>query len=429
MDNERRAAFLALKEIESEKSWSNLALGRQLKDGDISGAFARELVFEVLRNRLLLDYNIGRFLKKPGLGLSERILLRMGFAQLCLTDSVKDHAAVNETVALAKSFAKGREGFINAVLRSFIREGKTLVFPDPGDGEDLKRLTDSLSVRYSASPGIVRLWLSSYGRERTEEMLGAGLTRAPLSLRANSLKITRDGLAEELRSQGFEAYPSGLSPYGLRAAGSGLIASEGFKNGLFSVQGEASQLAVLALAPEEGQLMLDLCAAPGGKACFAAELMKDKGRVVAFELYESRTALIKASAERLGLVSVEARAADSSVFLPEYEGRADRVLCDVPCSGLGVIRQKPEIKLSDPEDLGKLTALQKKILANGLRYLKPGGKLVYSTCTVDPAENGEVVKEIISRSPGFSVEEEKQFFLSEGGPDGFYICLIRRQTC
>ncbi len=429
MERERRAAFLALKETETEKSWSNLALARNIKDSKGSGAFARELVYGVLRNRILLDRNIGRFLKKPGLKTAEKLLLRMGFYQLCFMDGVSDYAAVNETVALARSFAKGREGFINAVLRSFIRSGKCLEFPALGGDPSEDEIIDYLSVRYSAAPWIAELWLKAYGREKAEELLKASLTPAPMSLRANRLKISPEELAVRLKAEGFEAEKGKNAPSSVIAKGGGLLSGELYKQGFFSVQGEASQLAVSLLDPREGQLMLDLCAAPGGKSCAAAEIMNDMGAVKAFELYEQRTELIKASAKRLGLTSVEAVCADSSVFMPEYEGRADRVLCDVPCSGLGVVRQKPEIKLSGkPEELGSLPDLQKKILDNGLRYLKPGGKLVYSTCTVDPAEN-EGVTEHIKNDPGLVIEREEQFFQTAGGMDGFYICLIRRQNC
>ncbi|MBR0140238.1 MAG: 16S rRNA (cytosine(967)-C(5))-methyltransferase RsmB [Firmicutes bacterium] len=429
MERERRAAFLALKETETEKTWSNLALAENLRGSGGSGAFARELVYGVLRNRMLLDFNIAGFLKKPGLKTAEKILLRMGFYQLCFMDGVGDHAAVNETVALAKSFAKGREGFVNAVLRSFIRSGKSLVFPPLSEDPTSEELIEYLSVRYSASPWIVELWLKAYGREKAEELLRASLTPAPMCLRANRLKISAEELAEKLRSLGFEAEKGKNAPCSVIAKGSGLLSGELYKQGFFSVQGEASQLAVSLLDPREGQLMLDLCAAPGGKSCAAAEQMNDKGAVKAFELHEQRTELIKASAERLGLSSVEAVCADSSVFMPEYEGRADRVLCDVPCSGLGVVRQKPEIKLSErSEDLDRLPDLQRKILDNGLRYLKPGGRLVYSTCTANPAEN-EQVTEHIKKDPRFVIEREEQIFQTAGGMDGFYICLIRRQDC
>lgn len=426
---ERRAAFLALKQIETEKTWSNLALSENLKGTGKTGAFAREMVYGILRNQILLDHNIGRYLKKPRLKVSERILLRIGFYQLCFMDSVKDHAAVNETVALARTFAKGREGFINAVLRSFIRDGKELVWPKLSEGFSEDELTESLSVRYSAAPWIVRLWLEAYGRKKTEELLSACLAPAPLTVRVNRLKMTRDEAAKALNGLGFETEPCEKAPFGLKVRGSGLTETGLFKDGCISVQGEASQLAVCILAPKAGELMLDLCAAPGGKSCAAAEMMEDSGKVIAFELHEARTALIKASSERLGLKSIEAVTADSSKPLSGYEGKADCVLCDVPCSGLGVIRQKPEIKLSErPEGFDDLPRIQRDILLTGISCLKPGGRLVYSTCTVDPAENSGVTS-IIKDRPDLVIEEEHQFFQTPGGMDGFYICLIRRQDC
>lgn len=430
MDQDRSAAFEALKQIETEDSWSNLALGKVLKDSRINQPFVRELVYGVLRNQLLLDYNIGLYLKKPGLRSVEKILLRMGFYQLCYMDSVKEYAAVNETVALAKKYAKGRDGFINAVLRSFVRDGAKLVLPDLSPELSPKEQARALSIRYSVSLWIVRLWLRAYGREQTEAMLKASLTPPPLVIRTNRLKNTRAQLLEKLSALGYEAKPLEDTPYAAVCSGAGVLSAELFRTGCFSVQGGASQLAVHLLDPQPEELILDLCAAPGGKTCAMAEAMENRGRICSFDLYPKRAELIRAQTARLGLTCVEARTQDASVLMEEFLEKADRVLCDVPCSGLGVIRQKPELKLSDrPEDLDALPKLQKQILENGARYVKPGGSILYSTCTVNPAENRQVIDEFLNNNPLFSIEKEQQFFPSENGMDGFYICLMRRQTC
>ena len=419
-DRDRRTAFLTLKDIEENGAWANLALSAHIKkDGAKNPAFVRELVYGCIRNQILLDRNIQRFLKKPGLSVSDRVLLRMGFYQLALMDGTADHAAVNETVALAAAFMKGRQGFINAVLRSFQRDGKRL-------------LSDSLSVRYSCAQWIVDLWTKHYGAEKAEAFLKASCSPAPFTIRANTLKTGRKELAEKLKKLGFEAEETGLSGLCLAVEGTGILDSQLYKDGLFSVQGEASAAAAEMLDPKPGDVFLDLCAAPGGKTCCAAELMKDSGTVKAFDIYPHRAELIKKEAARLGLSSVTAQTADSRVFMPGLESIADCVLADVPCSGLGTLRRNPEIKLKQqsPEDASKaleeLAEIQYNILLNALRYVKPGGKALYSTCTVDPVENQDLVRKALKALPGCTIEQERQIFPEEGGPDGFYTCLIRR---
>ncbi len=429
MDKDRQTVYLILKDIEERQSWSNLALNKGLKDARVrSEAFVREMVYGILRNRMLLDFNIDRYLKKPGLRSSDRILLRMGFYQLAFMNHVPDHGAVNETVELASVYAKGRQGFINGVLRAFIRDGRDVRLPrgDSSMGpKDIKRL----SVQYSCSPWIIELWLGHYGPERLSELLGASLSPAPLCIRSNPMKQSREELMSLLGKQGFECRAAGNAPNGIYVKGSGLLATELFKIGCFSVQGEASQMAAYLLEPGPGDSVIDMCAAPGGKACAMAELMGDRGRVRAFDLYPARAELIKAAAGRLGLESVQAAAADGTVFDPALEESADCVLADVPCSGLGTLRQKPEIKLAErPEDMDSLPGIQLSILENAGAYCKPGGRLLYSTCTVNPAENQDVAYEFLKNHPQFAVMFEKQFFQTEGGCDGFYICLMRKNN-
>ena len=402
MDKDRRLAFLILKDIDKQAAWSNLSLNGYIAKGEADEpAFIRELVYGVLRNQLLLDYNIDSFLKKPNIGVSERVLLRMGFYQLSMMDGVAEHAAVAETVKLADAFVKGKKAFVNAVLRSFQRSGAELKCPKREDG-DIKYL----SVKYSAHESVVRLWTEAYGSEKAEELLRVSNTIPPLSVRVNPLKAD-----------------AGYAPESASAD------SEDFASGLFSIQDEASQRAVRLLGPKPGDLMMDLCAAPGGKSCCAAELMQNKGRILAFDLYEARTGLILKQAERLGISIIEARCRDASVFMPEYENAADCVLCDVPCSGLGVLRRKPEIKLRDASKAVKeLPELQLKILETAARYVKAGGRLMYSTCTLDPSENEEVTRKFIKNNGNFTEEAEETLLPEEGGHDGFYICLMRKKN-
>lgn len=401
MDKDRRLAFLILKDIDKQKAWSNLSIKGYIAGGNADEPpFIRELVYGVLRNQLLLDYNIDCFLKKPGTGISERILLRMGFYQLSMMKGVAEHAAVAETVKLADAFVKGKKGFINAVLRNFQRCGAELNTPSRQEDNIMH-----LSVKYSAHPSIVRLWTEEYGEEQAEELLRISNTVPPLSIRINSLKA-KEGYAPESMSAD----------------------SEDFRSGMFSIQDEASQEAVRILAPRPGELMMDMCAAPGGKSCYAAELMHNTGKLLAFDLYGTRAALIRKEAERLGISIISSARHDASVFMPEYAGAADCVLCDVPCSGLGVLRRKPEIKLRDAScAVSVLPKLQLRILEVSAGYVKPGGRLMYSTCTLNNAENEAVTGNFINRYPDLTVETEKTLLPQEGGHDGFYICLMRKK--
>ena len=423
MDKDRRLVYLILKDMEQKEAYSNLVINGYLKEGADSPAFIRELVYGVLRNQLLLDWNIRRFLNKGGrLKPGERVLLRMGFYQLACMDSVPEYAAVGETVKLAAAFMKGRQGFINGVLRSFARDGAQLSVPSESDAGELKHL----SVAYSCDESIVRLWLDAYGREKTEAMLKASNLPAPLTIRTNTLKIQPKDLKENLKNQGFTVTDGDLSR-SFNVEGSGLLDTEEFRRGFFQVQDEASQTAVETLAPEPGDVLLDLCAAPGGKCCAAAILMENRGLIKAFDYYEARAGLINQLAQRLGIDIVQASQADATVLDEDLIGSADCVICDVPCSGLGVVRRKPEIKLRPlPAELESLPEKQIRILHNGAKYVNlKGGKLLYSTCTVNPRENGELVRRFLSENSGFAIEKELQLFPGES--DGFYICLLRRQ--
>ncbi|MBR5731696.1 MAG: 16S rRNA (cytosine(967)-C(5))-methyltransferase RsmB [Firmicutes bacterium] len=420
MDRDRRLAFLILKEISSRGTWSNLAVKDALaSEGAASPAFVRELVYGCLRNQKLLDHNIDRFLRSPKLKPAERIILRMGFYQMAFMDGVPDHAAVSETVSLAAAFMKGRQGFVNAVLRSFQRDGKRL-------------LDDGPATRYSCAEWIAELWTKSCGAERAEEYMKASCRPAPFTVRANTAKISRDALAERLRALGLEAEGCALSARCLTVRGGGALDTQEYADGLFSVQGEASAYAVELLSPQPGESVLDLCAAPGGKTCAAAEMMDGKGRIAAFDVYSHRAELIKKEAHRLGHSIISIGTMDSSVFEPSLEGLWDRVIADVPCSGLGTLSGDPEIKLREmsPGEAEKyisdLAEKQGRILENAARYARPGGRILYSTCTVDPFENGLMTEKFISEHPGYSIEKQQQIFPSPEGREGFYICVIRR---
>ena len=409
MDFSRKLAYLVIKDVEAAGSYSNLALNTRLSRTPVeSPALVRELVHGVLRNRSLLDWQIDSYLSNPAINVRLRIILRMGFYQLLfMSDKMPAHAAVNETVELANRYIKGFAGLVNAILRNYLRDGRPVRLPSEDD-EELY-----LSVKYSCSPQIVSLWLESYGRQVTEDMLKVGLTEPPLGIRPNTL---------------IEDNPY-LQPQFVEDLKGAPIDADAYEAGLFSVQDESARSIVEVFLPLPGQRILDCCAAPGGKACAMAQLMENRGEIDACDIHESRLRLIDKEAERLGIRIIRTHLRDASEDSSQAEfSDYDGVLCDVPCSGLGTIRRKPEIKYNfRQEEVDKLTELQLAILKNSAKSLKPGGRLMYSTCTVNPAENEAVAEAFLRDATDFELLEHRQIFPQEGGSDGAFYCLMRKK--
>ena len=423
MDLNRKTAYEVLLDVEKNQAYSNLSLNNFIeKNQPDSQAFVRELVYGVLENKLLLDHMLGQLipsgLKK--VKKQDLTLLRMGIYQLMSMDSVPEYAAVNETVNMAKVFARGRDKFINGVLRGYIKKKNELTLPDKETD-----LMNYLSVKYSIEKWIVDLWIKAYGRDEAELILDASNRTPELTIRTNLLKTSREELGVILEKQGFEVSNTGESKRGLIVRGSGLLKTEAYINGLFSVQDEASMLASVALEPQPGDLVLDVCAAPGGKSFATAEMMAGEGKVVSMDIYEHKLKLMETQAKRTGITNIQLICHDSTSPLADFAGKADKVLADVPCSGLGVIRRKPEIKYKGNEDLPELIDRQEKILSAASTYVKPGGTLVYSTCTINPAENQLQTEKFLANNKEYRKIEERQL-LPTMGIDGFYICKMVR---
>ena len=428
MDCNRKTAYSVLFEIEKNQAYSNLELNRQigLQNPD-NPAFVRELVYGVLENRIYLDYLLAHLIPKGLSGIKKQVLtlLRMGLYQLIFMESVPPYAAIGETVKLAKKLAPGRDGFINGVLRGYQKKGADIKLPD--SKEDL---ISYLSVRYSYAQWIVELLLSQYGMQRAEQILKAGNDRPKLSIRVNMMRTDRQSLAEQLTEEGFVIEEATLSERVLFASGSGLLGTKAYEQGLFSVQDEASVLAAEAVNPLPGQTVLDICAAPGGKSLAMAEMMGNKGVVKAFDIYGHKLTLIEQQAQRLGLSNIITEESDGCVLREDLRDSADCVLVDGPCSGLGVIRRKPEIKYKELADEGReLSEKQLRILLTASCYVKEGGILVYSTCTVNRIENTEVVERFLKERSGFTLLFERQYLPDTDETDGFYICKMRKQKC
>lgn len=422
MDLNRKTAFQILLEIEEEKSFSNLTVNKFINENQPdSPAFVREMVYGVLENLMLLDYYLD-ILIPSGIGKvkkREKTILRAGLYQLLFMESVPEYAAVNEAVSLARVFAKGREGFINGVLRGYLKKKDRLKLPEENSDE-------YFSVKYSFSPWIIKMWREQYGAESLEEMLAASNERPRLCIRTNLLRTTPKQLAAQLKDKGFDVEKGKYSDIVLYVSGSSLLETEEYRAGLFSVQDEASVLACQALEPAPGDTVIDTCAAPGGKTLAIGELMKNKGSITACDIYPHKLELIKKQAERLGITIVRERLLDGAEGDSSLSESADRVLVDAPCSGLGVIRRKPEIKYKRKDDISALAGIQSDILDKALSYVKPGGVLVYSTCTINKEENERQIERLAENHKNIEVVYRRQFLPSEG-IDGFFIAKIRKK--
>ena len=413
----REAALLALNDILYNGKYSNIAVKEML--GKCRGmdktekAFFTNLVYGVISRRFTLEYVISQYsaIKLKKLARYVKIILELGFYQLIYLDKVPESAAVNECVKLSKRYCKkGSDRFINGVLRAFLKN--RCVIPD-----------DDLAVKYSFSQEMTEMFLEQFGYEFSDQLMQALNTPPDIMLRPNTLKTDADKLSELLEADGIE---NTVTDYGMVISDGFDVASNRlYKEGYFTPQDRGAYTASVVLAPKEGETIIDMCSAPGGKATHIAELMKDNGNILAFDIHEHKVSLINNSAKRLGFNSINAQVGDSSVYNSELNGIADRVLCDVPCSGWGIIRRKPDIKLSHT-DLCELYDIQKKILDNGAKYVKIGGCIVYSTCTVNKKENEEIISEFLSKNKNFEKTYEKTFYPNIDGCDGFYVCRLNK---
>lgn len=437
----RQAAFDALMRVEGSGAYSNITLNNILKSNKISGkdkAFTAMLLYGVLEKKLLLDYNLSRLSDRPvnKLDIGVLTILRMGLYQIYFTNT-PESAAVNESVELCKvNKLNSASGYVNAVLRA----GAGI--KEPYLPEKKRGKTKYLSIRYSCPEPIVRLWRESYGDELTQELLLSLEGRPPITARVNTLRITAAELAEELLQKGIKASQCTVPEDCLELSAAGAVEElEAYKNGLLHIQDRASQLCCRVLAPQSGDVVIDACSAPGGKSFTMAELMNNEGTIISCDLYEHRLRLVESGAQRLGIGIIKTMVGDASGLtgLPA----ADRVLCDVPCSGLGIIRRKPELRYKEDTGAESLPELQYSILCRGASFLKSGGVLVYSTCTLNPAENGSNIRRFLNEHEDFEPvpidipegidraidepENELTLFPCRGGTDGFFISKIRRK--
>ena len=380
----------------------------------------RAAVKGTLRETFRLDHCIAALSRNglKGMKSKTRVLLRLGIYLLDHEESMPQAVCIHETVELARRTAKGSHGFVNAILRAYLREKDYIAFPDPESEE-------GLSVRYSINPALLRLILDQYGNEEGLRLIRALNEPCETGLRVNLLRADRQEVLQELLHAGAEVRVAPDCETGLILTAGNVLTGEGFRQGRFSVQGIASQQAIAALDPQPGSRVLDLCAAPGGKTAAAAERMQDTGELIACDLHPHRTELIERNAERLGLRSVRTLCRDALLDVPEWAGQFDSVLADVPCTGFGTIPAKPEIKLRfDPDRIRTLTAVQKQILEQAWRYVRPGGRLLYATCTFNREENEGITAPFLSAHPEAETVEMK--LVLPYNKTGLYYHIIRK---
>ncbi len=435
----REAAMLTLAACERQGAWSEGFLKKTLREGKLDrreAALATRLCFGVLQNQMLLDWYLARFckMKLDKLELNVRCSLRIAAYQLLFLDKIPASAAVNEAVELTRRYCRNPRaaGMVNGVLRAMLRAGE---LPEP-EGKDP---IETLSIRYSHPRWLVEEFVSRLGVDGAAALLAADNGQPPVTAQVNTVKTTAEALTDTLQTEGAEAELHPWLPDCLILKGTGdLEHLRSFRNGLFYIQDPAARLAVTAADLTPGMRVLDACAAPGGKSFAAAIDLRNRGQVVSCDIHPHKIKLLEAGRDRLGLSVMEPTLQSASEFSPEWENAFDAVLTDVPCSGLGVIRKKPDIRYKDPGPMEGLPAIQGAILSNCARYVKPGGVLIYSTCTLLERENEGVVEAFLADHSEFALEPfELPHFAEQDGmmtfwphvhhTDGFFVARLRKR--
>lgn len=426
----RQLALDILLRCEAAGQYANLSLDSALKrESAITGAdkaLCTALFYSVLEHRITLDHIIDGLasIAPSAIERQVRMILRLGLAQLLYFDRIPDHAAIDEAVEMTPKRSKG---FVNAILRGFCRRQKAVDYPDER-AEPIRHL----SVRYSVPEDLAEAFVEGYGFTRAASILAAFEKVSGVTVRVNTLRLTRECFVEKFGGEPTETAPNGVRFPDLSPVSAALAAGDCF------VQDEASQICVEALGAQAGERVLDFCAAPGSKSFGAALCMGDAGEIKSFDLHENKISLIRRGAENLGITSITAAAGDARAADPTTLGRFDRVICDVPCSGYGVLAKKPDIRYKDFAMAAGLVPIQAAILDNAARLVREGGVLVYSTCTLLPAENEIQIKAFLAKHSDFALEPFAVGTLccdgmvtlapDTHGTDGFFIARLCKRS-
>lgn len=442
--NAREIALKILLDVHLKGAYSNYSISKHLKgiENKQDESLVREIVYGVIENLSYIDYMISKLSNRRLEKVDPKILdiLRIGVYQMAFMDKIPHRAAVNESVNLAKKYGhKGLVGFTNGLLRNFSRKKEEIM------KIDLKDQVDYLSIKYSHPKWMVKRWLKEFSYEFTEDLLIHNNSKPKLNIRVNTLKTTREELKDLLLNSGYRVTESSYAKDGLIVEDPLRITeTEEFQKGYFTIQDESSMLVAQVLSPKEKSLVIDLCSAPGGKSTHMGQLMKNKGKIISCDIYDHKLDLVRENAYRLGITIIETKIQDALKLNEDFIEKADYLLVDAPCSGLGIIRRRPEIKWNrKEEDIKDLSKMQKAILDNAGRYLKPGGVMVYSTCTIEREENMGVIEDFLEGNKNFALEgfsdllsspidtEDKgyiQLFPHIHGTDGFFVARLRKEN-
>lgn len=388
LGNPRDAALFVLMDVDKNQAYSNLLLTKHMNQHKIAGidkGLMTELTYGTLQHKMTLDFFLAPIIKGK-LENWVQWVLRMAVYQIHYLDRIPNHAVVNEAVQLAKYHGhKGVSGLVNGVLRAFLREGAPSF-------DSIKDPLERLSIETSHPEWMLENWIQAFGFEKTEQIARQNNVAPPQTIRVNTMKISIDDAIQALESEGFTVR-KGILPESLHVAGKTAATSTLFASGQFTIQDESSMMPAHALQLEKGMSVLDMCAAPGGKTTHIAQLLDNTGHITALDLHENKLKYIHENAERLGFTHISTVAADARQAQEVLEQKQfDRILVDAPCSGYGVIRRKPDMKYAKkPQDAERLATIQLAILNEAYSLLSPGGILVYSTCTIEPTENDEVI--------------------------------------
>lgn len=436
--NSRKLARQIIQRVLEEGAYSNLVLSTELNNKDIEDkdkGLITEIVYGTLRRKRTLDILIGNFVKD--INLMDPVILnilRVAIYQMYFLDKIPEYAACNEAVEEAKEVSMEASKLVNGVLRSYIKDEKEIVVPG--------NRIDELAYKFSLQPWMIRLFIKQYGEEKTMKLM-AGLNETPkVTVRVNEFKAEYDEVYSKLEELGYDVEEGYACPEAIAIkGGKGIEDNILFKEGFITVQDESAMIVAPLLDLKEDDKVLDLCAAPGGKTTHIAELLNNTGEVLAFDLHENKLSLIEENAKRLGLTNIKLNTMDATKLNPNYVCYADKVLIDVPCSGLGIIRKKPEIKWNKTrQQLKDLVPIQREIMGNAWQYLKPGGTLVYSTCTLNKEENEENIKWFLSNYKDSALEKiyignNSNFIYNQDGTltilpndfmDGFFIAKVKK---
>lgn len=444
IDKARTIAAAVFKDMEQEGAYSNLKLNQYFKSYNLEykdRSFASEILYGTLRNKLKIDYMIGRFSKIDLDKMSSwaRNIIRTAVYQIFYMDRVPEFAAVNEAVEIAKAKDRKAAAFVNGLLRAILRNKEAF------NKIDVKDSVKRMSIEYSHPEWFIRKYLPIYGEEFLCRWMEKNNTPSYMTVRINTLKTDTETATELFRQKGI-GVKKGIVPEALILEGYGMIEkSDEYSSGLITIQDESSMLASRVLKPAPGSNVLDMCSAPGGKATHMAQLMRDSGKLIAFDLHPHKIKLIRDNAIRMGINIIKAQEGDASKHNQQLENFAEFLLLDAPCSGLGLIRKKPEIRWRvTEEDILSLQKVQKDILKNVSSYVKPGGHMVYSTCTITREENENVLEDFLKSNSEFYVEDISSYipdvlkdsithegflklFPQEHDTDGFFIAKLGRK--